>query len=359
MHYNQFTIDYIESVRRNLKIEVDENGRASIFPEIITSEDIVNLTRDIKSIWDDSINAVEIVKARHDSKIQSGLFGLVDDLELAVKVGFLLGDRVVILDYLFERILLKKSPEEINLPHLYAISTFLASLLSLAKIGRIVIIPNPLSWNDDLKKVMLEVAEKTSLTPSLISMLNMLSITRACQLHPYTIAESEHVYKRIINEQIDNVSVIGLDAGGYAYEGILAGLLSEKLVNRAGFTGVFSTPTDKFYSVISKHEDFHHSYIERVVSGGSLNSDNNIDRLAGDVISKKQNHDYSGVLKPLSDIMSIGGCTISTVGSLFALSAPLIATGAIMSLSGTLAGLISNKENGNDVVISLLSKFHE
>ncbi|WP_157830626.1 hypothetical protein [Aeromonas sobria] len=359
MHYNQFTIDYIDSIRRNLNIEIDDDGRASIFPDSISYEEIVNLTRDIKSIWDRSVSAVDVVKARHDSKFQSGLFGLVEDLELAIKVGFLLGDRVVILDYLFERILFKKNPEDINLPHFYAISTFLVSLLQLAKVGRVVIIPNPLSWNDDLKIVMLEVAAKTTLTPSLISMLNMLSITRLCQLHPYTIAESEHAYRKIINEQIDNANVIGLDAGKYAYEGILAGLLSEKLVSQADLSDILKMPTDKFYNVVSKHEGFHYSYIERVASGGSLCGDNNIERLTNDIIAKKNNHNYSFLLTPLSDIMSVSGATISVASSVFSLSAPLIATGAIMSLSGTLAGLLSKKDNESDVVISLLSKFHK
>lgn len=361
MHYNQFTIDYIEAVKRNLKIHVDDLGLASFFPEDVSNENIASLKLDIQSIWGGAEKSIEIVKTRHDAKIQSGLFGSVNDLDEALKVGFLLGDRVVLLDYLFERILLKKEPGKIDKTLLGMISTFLVSLFPLAKIGRVVIIPNPLNWNLSTKKVMMEVSTKTTLTPNLMSMLNMLSITKSCQLHPYTIAESEQVYKSIINRQINNTSAIGFDACTYAYEGILAGLLSEKLINKAEFKSILDTPINHYYEIVSKYDDFHLNFLERITSGGSLSSENNISKLVNDVSIKNNNnniYDYTKIAKPLSTTMAIGGNAIAVASSISLVSAPLGITGALMGLSATLAGLFSSNTGDDDTIISLFNRFY-
>ena len=50
MHYNQFTIDYINAVKSNLKIEFDTEGNALYLPDSIISNDIVNLKNDLQQI---------------------------------------------------------------------------------------------------------------------------------------------------------------------------------------------------------------------------------------------------------------------------------------------------------------------
>lgn len=360
MHYNHFTIDYIESIKRNLNIYLDDYGRANFFRDTISEENILNLSKDLETIWGRSSSSIKIIKEKHDAKVQSGLFGLVNDLEQAVKIGFLLGDRVVIIDYLFERILQRNNPSDINITHLGAICTYLVSLLPLAKKGRVVIIPNPLIWHDQTKQVMLEVSQKTILSPNLMSLLNMLSITRLCQLHPYTIAESDDVYQDIINTQIDNADVIGKDAATYAYEGIVAGLLSEKLVNRTEFTGFDDLPIEQFYETVSNHDGFNRAFIERIISGGSLNAEQNIEKLISDLKSNQGDNSVLDFKKPIANTMSIVGGTISLASTLYTISAPLIATGALLGLSSTLVDLIPSKEgNDQDIVISLLSKFYK
>ncbi len=114
MHYNQFTIDYIEKIKSNLKININTDGEAAFFPDFITDHDVDSLRFDLTEIWNESHKAVDIIHRRHDAVIQSGLFGLVNGLEKAIKIGFLLGDRVVIVDYLFERILQRKATESID-----------------------------------------------------------------------------------------------------------------------------------------------------------------------------------------------------------------------------------------------------
>jgi len=359
MHYNQFTIDYIDSIKRNLKIEVNEKGEAVYFPDAITDEDILNLKNELQSIWKNAESAIAIIQKKHDSIIQSGLFGLVDELDTALKIGFLIGDRVVLLDYLFERILLRKEPNKIDRLHLGAIANSLVAVLSLAQTGRIVIIPTPFNWNAETKKIIKEVSTKTLLTTDLMSMLNMLSITKKCNLHPYTIAELEENYTKIISNQLDNLDAIGKDGGQYSYEGILGALLSEKLLKETEFSFALNVPIEKYFQIISSNRDFYLKYLSHITSGGSLNAQNNIDKIRNDLINdiKERNKNLPfEVAKAMTVIGSLGSGSISLMGATSVISAPLAITGAILGLSAALTGLVNSKKKEEDIIISVFKK---
>lgn len=152
MHYNQFTIDYISAVKRHLRIEFNTHGNAVFLPDEIVPLDLIALKNELQEIWADSKSAIELVKSKQDAIVQSGLFGLINELDTALKIGFLLGDRIVLIDYLYERILLKKEPEKINISHLGVLASSLVNTLPLAEKGRIVIIPNPFEWNQNQSK---------------------------------------------------------------------------------------------------------------------------------------------------------------------------------------------------------------
>lgn len=362
MHYNQFTIDYIQAIRRNLKIEVNENGEAIFFPDIIKDTDLTNLKNELQTIWVNSQSAISIVQTRHDAKIQSGLFGLVNELDTALKIGFLIGDRVVLIDYLYERILLKKEPNKIDKIHLGAIANSLVSALPLAQKGRIVIIPNPFNWNPLTIQIINEVASKTMLTPNLISLLNMLSITKICKLHPYTIAESESNYKSIIDNQIDNVDAIGKDGGQYAYEGILGALLSEKLLKETEFKVALNIPLGKYFEIISSNKDFYLKYLNLITSGGSLNAQNNLDNLRDTLkkdIIEMNKKDLTILTKSMTITGGIGSGVITLAGAVSVISVPLTITGAILGLSATLTGLINSKEKEEQPIISVFNKLYK
>lgn len=360
-HYNQFTIDYIEAIKIHLNIEVDANEEASFFPGSIGPQNIVALKNEIQGFWEDAENALEVVRTKHDSEIQSGLFGLINDLDQALKVGFLIADRVVLIDYLFERILLRKSIEAIDVSQLGALATSLVSLLPLAKIGKIVIIPSPLTWNPSVKSIAIEIAEKAMLTPALLSMINMLSITKSYQLHPYTIAESEQEYQNIIDHQIDHVDAIGRDARDYAYEGILGALLSEKLIQHE-FEVISETPLLQFYRAVTKNDEFRRDYISQITSGGSLNAAQNIGHIQSKVseeVERANQTDLAKLAKPFSFVTGISGGGIALASAVSVVSTPLMIAGALLGLSSTLVSIINPRQKNIDPVISLFSSFYK
>lgn len=360
MHYNHFTIDYLNAIKVNLKIDLDSDGNAIFFPDKIHSNDILNLKTELQSIWINSESAISIVKSKQDAAIQSGLFGLVNDMDTALKVGFLLGNRVVLIDYLFER-LLQKNPDRINLIHLGVIASSLVNTLPLAEKGRIVIIPTPFNWNPDSKKIIQEVGDKTTLTVDLMSLLNMLSITKICNLHPFTIAESNELYSSIIKNQIDNVDAIGRDTAEFAYDGILGALLSEKLLQETELKIALNLPLTKYFDIISSNNGFYLKYLAEITAGGSLSGQNNIDNLKDTVIKTilERNDHFSTFAKEMTIIGGVGSAAFGVLGLISVTSAPLFITiSLLMALSVTLTGLVKNKDNGEQSIISVFKKLH-
>ena len=134
---NHFTINYLQAIKNHLHIDFNTDNRAVFYPDKVCNSDFINLKKALDQIWKEAESAISIVRTREDAFVQMGLFGLVDDLDLAVKVGFSLGDRIVLVDYLYERILSKFSPERINITHIGSIASSLVNLLPLAEKGRI------------------------------------------------------------------------------------------------------------------------------------------------------------------------------------------------------------------------------
>ena len=110
-HYNYFTIGYIEAILHRLHIECDSCDRGVFIPEKVSYSDLLALRDDIAKLWDERYSAVDLLERKHDSTSQSCLFGMVDDMESALKIGYLVSDRVVLVDYLYERILCRLRPE--------------------------------------------------------------------------------------------------------------------------------------------------------------------------------------------------------------------------------------------------------
>lgn len=358
MNYNHFTISYITALQKNLQIEIVD-GDALFFPDFIRTEDLENLKMELQEIWEHSESAINLLKNKEDAKIQLGLFGSVTDFDLALKTGYLLGDRVVVIDYIFERIINKKPLNEINIPYLGSISSNLVLALELAKKGRFVIIPNPFSWNPDSKKIIAETAEKTIMSVELMSLLNMLSITQLCQLHPYTVAESAEKYERIKSDQMSHTDAMGKTTEEYAYLGILGGLLTEKLINEAEFQTLLDIPLTEYAEVIALQQNFYTEYLKRITFGGALKAENNIEELKNEVlnlIEERNKNVYKKIIERAGIMTGIGGAALSLLPIMIAVSSPVISTGTVLAASGTFAALFKSKELEGTPVINVFMK---
>ncbi len=352
---NTFTVEYINTIKKNLNISIGSDGNAIFVYDRVGSQDVEKLKKELSILWKNSQSAITLVKDKVESKIQAGLFGLVDDLEFAVKVGFTLGDRVVLIDFLYERIL--RDITKVNYDLLGSVATSLVNLLHLAEKGRVVMIPNPFHWNEGSKEIIIEaISSGTQITPSLISMLNMLSVTKILQLHPYTIAESDTQYSYILNNQLDEVGIADESTKRCAYDSILGALLSEKILNTSDMKIALDIPISDYHNIIDSNKNFYNEYLKILTDGGPLNTENNLD-IIEQKIDNAVNLRNQQFCKIFKNSMTLGGGIIGILGTASVISAPLAITGAVLGFVPTLLDVFKGSNNNNeDAIISVFSK---
>lgn len=357
-NYNHFTIDYITTIITTLDIEISSNGEAIIFPDRITTPKLTALKENLKNIWNDSETAIDICRNKHDAKIQSGLFGLVNDFHKAMQIGFLISDRVVLIDYILDRILNKPDLTRINIPHFCAVASELASLLPLAERGRVVIIPNPFTWNDESKQLIRACVEDSNelFTPYMMAMVNMFSIVKQCKLHPYTIAESDANYDEITSVNISPGHVVSKTNIEHAKKRLMGSLFTEKSLMREGFVTSQDITISKFQEIIQSNERFHSAYLDKILSNGEIDLSVMTQELETSILKEINNTDKN-TLKKLNSagvvLLSGGGYGLSYF---YAASPTLSALGALLGFSSTVLGLLLGKSLNDDPVIKVFSE---
>jgi hypothetical protein len=356
-NYNHFTINYITAIIEALDIKLQDNEEALIVPSTITIEKLRVLKTRLDNIWIDSGSSIDICVNKHDTKIQSGLFGLVDDFKKAIQIGFLISDRVVLVDYLYDRILSLKNLEKTNIPNLCAIVTNLAGLLPLAIKGRIVIIPSPFSWNDDAKDMMEKcVMNNVPLNVNTMSLVSLLSITKKCNLHPYTISESIENHDEILSFDITPAQALTKVTLDYANEGILAALLTEKTLMSEGFITSNTIPLSLYQEITQKDNDFNRKYMKAIVAGGEIDADSIACDIKKSIVDEIKNSDKNKLKKFLP--YATGASSMGSYGLAFfyASSVPLSGLAAFFGVTSTLFSLLIGNDKQNDPVVKVFAE---
>ena len=329
MHYNQFTIGYLELLSKYLS----ENPNNSSSEKCIAS--VKRLKEKLEALWVTSHESIEIVQDKFDSTIQSGLFGHVYNLDYALKTGYILSDRIVLLDFLYERVLKKKSPEEVDIDVVNSLAISLEKLLPLAREGRLIIIPTPFSWHPDSKAVIEEVSKKTTLTHELMSMLNMLSVAKLCNINPFTISESEEKFNTIIKSHLDHVDELGRVTGDIAYKSILGALVTEQLIRDTELKFVENIPIERYAEVINANDNFYQDYQTMIHPVDVLNTDSKLESVQEQIVAGIKLHNPKTLKKAIKIITSgsvAGAATIAVVGAVGVISAPLTIAGVLLGV---------------------------
>lgn len=357
-NYNHFTINYITTIITTLDIEISNDGKAIIFPENISELKLATLKENIRSLWEDSQTAIEICKNKYDAKIQSGLFGLVNDFNKAMQIGFLISDRIILIDYLYDRLLRGSDFSRVNIPHICAVASELASLLPLAERGRVVIIPSPFSWNDESKQLIRACLDNSigKFTPYMMAMVNMFSIVKLCQLHPYTIAESDANYDEIMSVNISTGNIISKSSLEYAQKRLLGSLFTEKSLMREGYVTSDRITISKFQQIIQGNNKFHGEYLNKILSGGEIDLSIISEELENSILEEIKNSDKNSLKKliPTGVLLSSGGGY--GLSYFYSASPTLAALGALVGFSSTALSLLLGKSENNDPIVQVFAE---
>ncbi len=351
----QFTVDYIDAVQRRLKIEIDDHGVPIFVPERIDKSNIHKLRDDLTNIWHYEEDSRTSVKNREGAHIQSVAYGLSDDFDTLLKSGYLIGDRVVLLDLLYGRLLRKKNIEEIDFEQLGVVANNLVSTKSLALDGHLVIIRHPFEWHNESRQAFAEIASSVGPNPTLLGLASALAMAVELNLHPYSIIEHKSEYDRLLASQGKYIkSVEEMDAQ-YQYETLLTATLSARLLNDIRFDEALRKPLHVFHQIVADRKEFYKAFRDQLSSGGRLQSEQNLELLAN-ILEKtilSRNETVAASLKSFETFgASIGGI-LAILGSE---GNPLGIASAAIGFSITLKNLLMSKKPEQNIITAVFRK---
>ena len=173
------TLAYIAAIKHRLQVSVTD-GKATCLLSNVTPIAL----RQVKSDLDDILRSTEAAResvARSEGAIlQTAAFGYSADLDLTLRAGFLLGDRVVLWDYLWRTLgrgIDASTDDEKG--WIATIATGIVEVEELARLGHVVVLPHPLDWSKDASTAVQQAANREG-TGSLVRRF----VRRACRSSP-------------------------------------------------------------------------------------------------------------------------------------------------------------------------------
>lgn len=350
-----FTLKYIEAVQQRLQINVNEKREPVFVPERIEIADLRKLGQDLNDIWSMRDEAIASVQNCEGAFLQSVAYGLIDDFDLTLKVGYLIGDRVVLWDYLLGRLLREKNIAKVNLPQIGVIGNNLVSASLLAEKGYLVILPHPFEWHKRAKQCFAEAAKKHFITPEILGLVCSLSVARELKLQPYTILESEVNWKKALERQKQCFKSISNIDGSDLFKTLLTAMLSERLLTDVQFEEAFNKPTHEFHDVVAKRKDFYSAFKQALTFQGSFQSDQQLTNLSEQIENTILS--WNSKVRSFSKDWNLLGATITGTLSLLAASGvattPLGIASAVAGLSTTLSNYLTRKDTGENVITAV------
>ena len=149
-----FTLDYLSLLEERLHFRVEEQG-LFIVPSEVNIFTMQRLSNDLKGLLNGRTAQDALSDSRHygQNNIQTVGFGLIDDpdFERFAKMGFFLGTRLVLWDFIGTRILHDVGSDPPSTELLGLVASNLLHLKPIAEKGGLTILPHPLDWSDSAK----------------------------------------------------------------------------------------------------------------------------------------------------------------------------------------------------------------
>lgn len=252
----EFTNRYIERVQNTLRIEISTIGPPTC---ALPGRDTLRQLRDQLNalVAKSGTVAVESVRNSEGALLQTVAYGAFEDLEFAVKIGLLLGDRVVIWDLLASRLLVGGRNDD-RAEVISAVGNALVALKPLADEGALVILPHPLSWHPEAQSAFADLARANLLTPSLVGLTATLAVAHELQLHPYTVAESDDAFSEMLEAR-------ALADGDQALFRTTVAALSASRIFSGRLVEFLRLPAREIRCIVRDRADFYRSLRDRLV----------------------------------------------------------------------------------------------
>jgi hypothetical protein len=356
------SLEYIRTIEERLQISYDEYGQAVFDPECINTFSLQRLELDLRDLFTGHTLQNAIIDSREfgTEHLQVATFGFTEDFDRCLKMGFLLGDRIILWDILLARFL---DPSDLSSERLEAIWLVINSILEIKKViaaGGAVVLPHPLHWSDEsLHNVQSLRAIHPDVSSTSVGLVSTLSVADEIPLHPYTLFDDERSWPEYPSNLVRGKQ---FSEQQYALHRSIASLFGE-----VKFAYLDKISVTTFYEIMSAHSGIQTRIQDLLTSIPGNTEQQNIQRIGlakRDLIEKieRRNRDLTNVN------MAKGGAVVA-----FATAAATLVYGyancdsSIKLLLGTssLVGSISTAlariltKNENPLLVQAFTKVKE
>jgi hypothetical protein len=227
----EFSIQYIDLLKHVLKIEFNQAGTPVFVQDRIKTPDIKRLKYSIQDLHrsqakDDAIQNMQSFSTKESGKIQTTAVGYSEDFSLQVKLGLLLGERLVLWDTVILSIL-KRPDDQIDISTLGFVANAYIQLKPIVEAGALIILPQPKMWLERAAKYYYAMPKEVAKNDILKGYINASALLQeGFILHPYLI-ENEKNYRNIVEKlPIHKSQYYSIEKADYHYT--LAKILKNK-----------------------------------------------------------------------------------------------------------------------------------
>ncbi len=190
-HAVKMTLSYLQILEDRLGISWNRNQKPQVVVGAIKQESIEALRADLEHLFEkaNSQSAIEATKKFGARHIQTVGFGAIEDFDTLVKIGFLLGERVVLWDIVFSRLLNGPSSTPVHVGVLAQVACNLLLLRPIVELGALVVLPHPILWSEEAEEIDTQLRSGGNQCSFTLGInIAMIANEAGLQLHPYTQA---------------------------------------------------------------------------------------------------------------------------------------------------------------------------
>ena len=198
----EYSLQFLKALEEDLKIEWNQGGLPIFNSELINHMSITKLAYDLSDLVksklkDDAI--VDIENPPKENLIQTTGIGFAENFDLFTKLGFLLGDRVIMWDSMILGILTSGRADLINKMELGKVACDLLMLKPAIELGGLAILPHPITWLERSQRYFSVINGQNDISTEFIGYVNARALLdEKFPLHPYSIRQSKSLFKSII-----------------------------------------------------------------------------------------------------------------------------------------------------------------
>ena len=243
------TLHYLNAIETRLGISWEAQNRPICLPDRFDAAALKSL----KAELDDMLKGDLASKSRDATKeygkerVQTVGFGLAPDFDQFIKLGFLYGDRVVLWDFLSNRLLLEKG----GISNLIIAKTACELLLLKPAVerGAVVVLPHPVEWSDLAEMVAEDLKQQGTRSAAEFGLSMALSaVEEGLPLHPFTLLRSEPQPKA-------SRAVYGHEGDLYSKENYIFQRALNGMLGNQRFAYLQNVSSAEFQRIVAEHQE--------------------------------------------------------------------------------------------------------